>query len=115
MESQRMSEWLGSLSNSEMLRALALFYSELTVGTRQLFQLGATNGAERGIIDVLHGINELHHTVANQLAAYSFKEGGYPHHLFVQQLLDIANQYGIRDLLAQSVDFVESQNLSIKE
>ena len=113
MDSQGMSEWLASLSTSGKVRALALLYSRLTIGTRQMFQPGAANGKERGIIELLHGINELHHTVANQVIAYSFEEDGYPPQLFAQQLIDIANRYRIQDLLSQTEDFVRSQNLSV--
>jgi intein-encoded DNA endonuclease-like protein len=114
MDSQAISEWLASLSVMEQVRAVALLYSRLTVSTRQVFLTSVENGKERSIIHLLQGVNELHHTVANQVVGYSFDEDGYPPQLFAQQLFDIANQYGIRELLAQAVDSVRSQNLSPK-
>lgn len=111
MDSQTMSEWLASLSTAEKVRALALLYSQLTIGARQFFLPGVANGREQGIIKLLHGINELHHTVANHVVACSFDQGGYPPDVFAQQLIEIASQYGIQDLLSQAVDFVRSRDL----
>jgi hypothetical protein len=80
-----------------------------------VFLPNVANAKERRIVDLLHGINELHHTVANQVTAYSFGEQGYPADLFARQLIEVADQYGLRDLLAQTVDFVRSRNLSNEE
>jgi hypothetical protein len=68
-------------------------------------------GEEEAIIRMLHGVNELHHTVANQLMAYSRDEEGYPLQGFDQQLTKIANQYGIQGLLTQAVDFARTRNI----
>ena len=115
MDPQRLLDWLDPLSAVQKSRALTLLYSGLTVGTRQLFLPGAANGKEQLIIHMLQGINELHHTVANQMTAYSFGEQGYTPDLFAQQLIGIADQYGLRGLLANTVDFVRSRNLSNEE
>jgi hypothetical protein len=111
MNQQTLSEWLASLSPHERSRALTLIYSWLTVGTRQLFLPDMPKGKEEAIIRMLHGVNELHHTVANQLMAYSRDEEGYPLQGFDQQLTKIANQYGIQGLLTQAVDFARTRNI----
>jgi hypothetical protein len=114
MNSEAFSEWLGSLSVSQRIRALTLIYSQLTVCARQLFLPDMPKGKEKAIVNMLHGVNELHHTLANQLRAYAYEEEGYlPKHLS-QQLLEIANQYGIGGLLTSAVDFAGSRNLSTK-
>ena len=114
MDSQTISEWLISLSTVERLRALALLYSHMTVGTREMFLPGMANGREHAILYLLHGINELHHTVANQVTAYSLNNEGFPPDVFAEQLVEIANQYGIGDLLTRSVEFARSRNVSTK-
>ena len=63
---------------------------------------------------MLHGVNELHHTLANQLMAYVKDEEGYPLGGFDQQLQKIANQYGIGGLLTQAVDFARTRNITPK-
>ena len=111
MVPQEFSGWLAPLSLSDRVRALALLYRSLTIGTRQFFLPGVADGKERNVVRVLQGINELHHTVANQVIAYSLENDDFAPDLFAQQLFDIASQYGIRELLAQAVDFVRSRNL----
>jgi len=115
MNQQALSEWLTALSARERGRALTLIYSWLTIGTRQLFLPDVPKGKEQAIIRMLHGVNELHHTVANQLMAYSRDEEGYPLQDFDQQLAKIANQYGIGGLLTQAVDFARTRNISPKK
>ena len=106
--------WLDPLSNTQKLGALAILYSGLTVGTRQVFLPDVASGKERQNINMLHGINELHHTVANQVIAYSSGKQGCPPDVFAGQLIQIADRYGLSGLLAQTVDFVRSRD-SIKQ
>src|SRR5215469_7835984 len=74
--SQLMSEWMRSLSVPERMRALALMYSYITVATRELFFPQTTSGKERIILELLHGVNELHHTLANSLLRWGTRRRG---------------------------------------
>jgi hypothetical protein len=111
MGSEAFSEWLASLSVIERVRALALIYSSLTICTRELFLPDKLKGKEQGGIDMLHGLNEIHHTLANWLVAYTTDERkGFPVHSLSQQLLEIANQYRIGGLLTSAVEFARTRN-----
>jgi len=74
MNYQAVPEWLASLPVSKRIRALALIYSSLTVGTRQLFLPDMPGGREQAIINMLRGVNELHQTLANWLVDYTKDE-----------------------------------------
>lgn len=113
MDSKTVSEWLVSLSTPEKIRALALLYSRVTIGARQVFLPGEADGKEREVINVLRGINELHHTIANGIIAYSFEEVRFSPAVFAEQLFEIVNEYGIQGLLVQALDFSRSRNLSV--
>src|SRR5581483_5587038 len=114
MDSQTMSEWLASLSTAQRMRALALLHSALTVEARQFFLPGVAKGREQWIINVLHGINELHHTVANLAIRSQDKDHDAPY-VCARQLIAIASQYGIEELLSQTVDFVHSRKSLLVE
>jgi len=105
---------LASLSGLEKIRAMAFLSSQITIGTRQIFVADVANGRERGMVDLLHGINELHHTIAHQAIAYSFEEDGFPPDVLARQLIEIADQYGLQSLLAHAVAFVRTRNLQTK-
>jgi hypothetical protein len=62
--------WLSILSIPERIRALALLYSNLTVATRELFLPENSSGAQHNVLERLRGLNELHHKIAGQLAAF---------------------------------------------
>jgi hypothetical protein len=70
MDTQKFAEWLAGMSVPERIRALTLIYSRLTVHTRQFFLPGETTGKELVALNMLHGINEIHHTLSNWLGAY---------------------------------------------
>jgi hypothetical protein len=107
--SQVMSEWMRSLSAPERMRALALMYSCLTVATRELFFPETTSGKERIVLELLHGVNEMHHTLANSFLRWGGgKEDWTPEDLS-QQLLEIAQQYRIVHLLKSSVEFARTR------
>jgi len=112
MNSQAFSEWLtwlASLSVSEKIKASALVYSWLTVCTRELFLADTQKGKEKVIINMLHGVNELHHTLANQFGAFAYDdEKHYPLDSFGEQLLEIASQYRIEGLLTSAVEFARA-------
>ena len=71
MDTQAFSEWLAGMSVPERIRALALIYSILTVNTRELFLPDRAKGKEQVVLHMLHGMNEIHHTLANWLVAYT--------------------------------------------
>jgi hypothetical protein len=109
MDVRIFSEWLSSLSLQDRTRALIKMYSSLTVGTRQLFLPDMPKGKEAAIIKMLQGINELHHTVANWLLDYSTDERkAFPVETLGEQLLWIADQYGLRGLLNSTVEYVRT-------
>lgn len=115
MNSEPSSEWLAPLSLSARIRALALIYSSLTVFTRELFLSDRTKGKEQRVLDMLHGLNELHHTLANQLVAYATDEHeAYPVHVLGQMLLEIANKYRVGNFLASAVEFARTHDSPIK-
>ena|SRR6202140_2309582 len=110
MNPETFSEWLNSLSVSEKIRGLALIYSGLTVGTRQLFQPDMPKGRDQTILYMLHGVNELHHTLANWLIDYETDEGrAFPVDDLCRELLDIASQYRIEGLLTSAVEFARTR------
>ena len=51
MNPQAFSEWFSSLSQSERISALALIYSDLTVGARELFAPEWTAGKEKRVLN----------------------------------------------------------------
>ena len=71
MNSQAFSEWLASLP-LRRIRALALMDSSLTVSSRELFLPGWAKGREQIVLDMVHEVNELHHTLANFLLRYAY-------------------------------------------
>jgi hypothetical protein len=115
MNSQEFADWLSSLTVSDRIRALALTYSALTVCTRQLFLPDMPKGKEQAIISMLHGVNELHHTLANWLVDYATDESeAFPVDVLSQQLLEIANQYRIEGCLSSAVEFARTRKFSAK-
>jgi hypothetical protein len=107
--SQVMSEWMRSLSVPERMRALALMYSHITVATRELFFPQTTSGKERIVLELLHGVNEMHHTLANFLLRWGRGEEDWTPDVLSQQLLEIARQYRIVHLLKSSVEFARTR------
>jgi hypothetical protein len=107
--SQAMSEWMRPLSNSEKMRALAIMYSHLTVATRELFFPQTTMGKERIVLELLHGINEIHHTLANFLLRWGNGEEDWTPEVLSRQLVEIAVQYRILNLLQSSAEFARTR------
>lgn len=108
--SQTMSEWLHSLSNPEKMRALDLMYSDLTVATRELFLPQTTIGKERIVLELLRGVNEIHHTLANFLLRWGHGEEDWTPEVLSRQLVEIALQYRILHLLRSSMEFARTRN-----
>jgi len=110
MNDKGVAEWLAGLSTQGKIGALISLYSMLTVGTRQLFSPDLPKGQDGVIVSMLHGINELHHTVASWLLAYVTDETkAFPVTYLERQLNEIAAKYHIEGLLASALGFVQQQ------
>ena len=107
--SQNLVEWLTTLSLTERVRAVAPIYSRLTVCTRELFLPGTAEGKEQIVLNMLHGVNEMHHTLSNYLLRHS-KDEESDLEVMSTMLVEIANQYGIANYLRSSVEFARSRN-----
>jgi hypothetical protein len=67
-------------------------------------------GKEKIILDMLYGVNEIHHTLANYLLRYTHNEEDWPPQVLSQQLVEIANQYRIGGFLKPAIEFAQSRN-----
>ena len=114
MNSEAFAGWLESLCVSERIRALTLVYSAMTVYTRQLFFPDTRKGRESVILDMLHGVNEIQHTLANFLLRWADNEEDWPPQVLSQQLLEIANQYRIVGRLTSAIEFAQTRNWTPK-
>lgn len=62
------------------------------------------------LLEVLHGVNEIHHTLANWLTAYTVDESkAFPVKVLSEQLFQIAKHYRIEGLLTYAIEFAESR------
>lgn len=96
---------LALMSASQRVRILSKIYSRLTVSTRELFLPDTGEGKEKLVITMLHGINELHHTLANWLVAYSTDETNpFPIETMTKQLEQIATEFRVQSMLTWSVE-----------
>src|SRR5271167_4097388 len=111
MNSEAFAQWLASLPLAERIRALTLVYSAMTVHTRGLFLPDRQKGKEQIILDMLHGVNEIHHTLANFLLRWGHNEEDWPPQVLSQQLLEIANQYRIVGPLTSAIEFARTRRL----
>ena len=110
MNSETFAEWLASLSLPERIRALALVYSAMTVNARELFLPDRAKGKEQIVLDMLHGVNEIHHTLANYLLRYVDHEEDWPPQALSRQLLEIATQYRVGSFLTSAIEFARTCN-----
>jgi len=107
MTSEVLAKRLAAMSVSERITALSRIYSRLTVCTSELFIPDRAKGKEQLVIAMLHGINELHHTLANSLVAYLTDEGkAFPVETLSKQLEEIASEFRLQDMLRWSVESV---------
>ena len=96
------------------MRALALVYSAMTVYTRELFFPDTREGRESVILDLLHGVNEIHHTLANYLLRWGDNEKDWPPQVLSQTLSQIANHYRIAAQLNSAIEFARTRNWTAK-
>ena len=110
MDVQACSEWIASYPTSERIRVLALIYSSLTIRTRQLF-LPESAGREKRVLEILHGVNEIHHTIANYMVDYMRDEDrAFSVHTLCQQLLEIETQYRLEKILTPSIESIRRKS-----
>ena len=107
MTSKLVTKRLAPLSALQRVSALSMIYSKLTVCTRELFLPETAKGKEQLVIMMLHGINELHHTLANWLVAYSTDETkAFPIETLSKQLEQIATEFRLQGMLTWSLESV---------
>jgi hypothetical protein len=105
MNAQEFSEWMDGLPLSAKIRALALIYSSLTINSRELFMPERTAGNEKRAQEILHGLNEIHHTLSNSLVSYTIDESkAFPVRVLSEQLLQIENQYRLGKYLSTAIE-----------
>ena len=106
MNPEQFSEWLASLSASQREETLVRMYSILTVYTRELFLPDIPKEKHPIVLDRLHGINELHHTISNQMSRDD-NEWLY----FAKQLKAISDQYQLAHWLDNAAQWVQTREL----
>lgn len=105
MESELVTKRLGPMSVSQRVSALSRVYLSLTVCTRELFLPGRAKGKEQVVLTMLHGINELHHTLANWIVAYSTDEAkAFPLETLSKQLEQVATEFRVQGMLTWSLE-----------
>jgi hypothetical protein len=113
MDERNVAEWLRPLSVPERIRALARMYSSLTVYSRELFLPDRFRKKETIVIEMLHGMNELHHTISNWLTSYTTDDSkAFPVEVLARQLSQIATHYRISGYLASAVEFAQARGLA---
>ncbi len=104
MDANAFSEWLDSCSLSEKIRALSLIYSQITIYTRELF-FPENAGKEKRVLEILDGLNEVHHTVSNWLVNYvSDASKAFPVEVLGQQLRQIEERYRLENFLRPAIE-----------
>ncbi|HET9280863.1 MAG TPA: hypothetical protein VFR24_02765 [Candidatus Angelobacter sp.] len=110
MDLEPFAEWLSGLSLQARISALSVIYLRLTVNARELFLPDRTLGKEQRVEEILHGLNEIHHTLANQLIAYTTDaDKASPVQVLSRMLQDIESKYHLRDYLTSAVELARSQ------
>lgn len=110
MDAQIFADWLSGLSLPARINALSRIYLRLTVNARELFLADWTEGKEQRVEEILHGLNEIHHTLANQLAAYTNGTEKAPSVQTLTQLLqEIERKYQLRDFLTPAIELARSR------
>jgi len=111
MDAEVFADWLSSLSSPAKISALSRIYLRLTVNARELFLPDRTAGKEQRVEEILHGLNEIHHTLANQLTAYTTDEDKAPPVQVLSRILrDIESKYHLRDYLTPAFEVARSQS-----
>lgn len=101
--------WLSSLSLQQRARALTTICSSLTMSARTLFFPKVIPGNEATIIKYFQGLNELHHTLTNQIMAYLANKELYSLEGLNDMLMDVAATFGIESPLASAVEWARTR------
>jgi len=110
MDARIFAEWLSGLSLPATINALSRIYLRLTINARELFVADLTAGKEQRVEEILHGLNEIHHTLANQLAAYTNDAGKAPSVQTLTELLqEIESKYHLRNFLTPAIELARGQ------
>ena len=104
MDTQEFSEWLDGMSVPQRVRVLVHIYANLTICTREVFLPGVANGKEETVLRMLHGMNEIHHTLSNWLGNYvTDATKAFPVETLTMQLSQIASHYRIDGWLSWAI------------
>jgi hypothetical protein len=115
MNAAAFSEWFEPLSIPSRIAALALIYSNLTLGARQMFVPDWTAGKKQRerAMEILHGLNEIHHTLSNLLLDYTVDEhNARPVEVFGQTLAEMEKRYRLENFLVTAIEFAQTPRLS---
>jgi hypothetical protein len=111
MDVQSLSDWLASYPASGKAKILTLIYSRLTIHTRQLFLPEPAVEKTERILEILHGLNEVHHTLANWLSDYAMdQEETFPVHVLSEQLIEIEKKYRIEHFLTPAIEYIRNHS-----
>jgi len=105
-------EWQSALSIASRVSALALICSSLTIAARQIFapEWSATPARRDRALEILRGLNEVHHTLSNHLVAYATDEHrAYAIQGFGEMLSEIENKYHLEQFLTPAIEFAQTR------
>ena len=109
MDAQAFAEWFSGWSLAARITALSKIYLRLTINARELFVPDWTVGKEQRVEEILHGLNEIHHTLANQLAGYTTDaDKASPVETLSRILQDIESKYHLQDFLPPAIEHAQS-------
>jgi hypothetical protein len=113
MDVHSLSEWLASYSAPERIGVLTLIYLRLTIHTRQLFFPERNAGNQERVLQILHGLNEIHHTLANSLSDYATEQQeARPPDVLWQQLAEIEKEYRLEHFVTPAVEYIRGHSPS---
>jgi hypothetical protein len=111
MDAQVFAKWFSGLPLPARISALSKIYLRLTINARELFVPDWTVGKEQRVEEILHGLNEIHHTLANQLTSYTTEaDKACPVESLSLILQDIENKYQLQDFLTPAIELARSRS-----
>jgi len=114
MDTQVFAEWFSGLSLAARITVLSRIYLRLTINARELFVPDWTAGKEQRVEEILHGLNEIHHTLANQLTGYTTDADKAPPVQTLSRILQgIEIKYQLRDFLTPAIEHARSQSAAL--
>jgi len=104
-------KWLSGLSSPARINALSRIYLRLTINARELFVADWTSGKEQRVEEILHSLNEIHHTLANQPTAYTTDRDKAPSVETLSEMLQaIEGKYQLQDFLTPAIETARGQD-----